>query len=106
MQKITKFYSQTFNSPFGICVATVKMIIRQNKKEAFLQFLFGAKKVEDSTFRGSIPSHSVHTLEEMIQNLQNQVNSLQERVIHLENQNLENKRNINMLSASERSKQH
>ena len=40
-------------------------------------------------------------MEEKIQILQNQVNSLQQRVIDLENQNLEKKGNLNMLSKAQ-----
>lgn len=58
------------------------MILRQNKKGAFLEFLFGS---QDDRI-GSIPtSNPTKALEEMIQNLQNQVNSLQERITELKN---------------------
>ena len=59
----------------GICGATVKNIIRQNKKAALQEFLFGK---EDQPL-GLIPA-----LDAKIQNLQNQVDSLQQKVIHLE----------------------
>lgn len=59
----------------------VKTIIRQNKKEALQEFLFGSQ--------GSIANTDpTKGLEEKIQSLQNQLNSLQQRVVHLENQNL------------------
>ena len=57
----------------------VKNIIRQNKKGALLEFLFGYTEARESTYRGSSPA-----LDAKIQNLQNQVDSLQEKVIHLE----------------------
>ena len=50
----------------------LKTILRQNKKEVLLRFLFGSQQQSD--------------LEETIQNLQDQVNSLQNRIIELENQ--------------------
>jgi plasmid replication initiation protein len=60
----------------------VKNIIRQNKKEVLLQFLFGrVYSYQDSTPHSDII--------EMIQNLQTQVNSLQQKIIELEkNQSL------------------
>lgn len=59
----------------------VKTIVRQNKKEALQEFLFGSQ--------GSIANTDpTKGLEEKIQSLQNQLNSLQQRVVHLENQNL------------------
>ena len=53
------------------CAATVKNVIRQNKKAALQEFLFGSKP----TFQ---------EMEDKIQNLQNQVNSLQDRIRDLE----------------------
>ena len=64
----------------------VKNIIRQNKKAALEEFLFGSQ--ED--------------LKDKIESLENQVNSLQERVFELENQNLEIIRKLNILSAPDR----
>ena len=77
MEKITKFYTQIYNLSFGICAATVKNIIRQNKKAALQEFLFGSDT--DDTSQGSSPA-----LDHKIQNLQNQVNSLQDRIRDLE----------------------
>jgi len=55
----------------------VKNIIRQNKKAALQEFLFGAQE--------SIPSTEIQNdLKDKIENLQNQVNFLQQKVIHLE----------------------
>ena len=60
----------------------LKTILRQNKKEVLLQFLFG--RVYSS--QGSTPHSDII---EMIQNLQTQVNSLQQKIIELEkNQSL------------------
>jgi hypothetical protein len=53
----------------------VKNIIRQNKKGALQEFLFGSQLNN---------SDSQNVLEEKIQNLQNQLNSLQQKVIDLE----------------------
>jgi acetoin utilization deacetylase AcuC-like enzyme len=53
----------------------LRKILKQNKKEVLLQFLFG-------TGYSSQPSSSY--LEDQIQTLQNQVNSLQQKVIQLE----------------------
>jgi hypothetical protein len=62
----------------------VKNIIRQNKKDALLQFLFG--KVNSSgyshSYQGSSPT--LQEMEDKITNLQSQVNSLQDRIIQLE----------------------
>ena len=79
-----KFYLQISNLFFGICVATVKNIIRQNKKAALQEFLFGKNEDEEniSVNRGS--SLSFEEMEKKIQNLQNQVNSLQDRIRDLE----------------------
>ena len=74
----------------------VKTIIRQNQKGALLEFLFGS---QDSLAASETQNH----LNEKIETLQNQVNSLQERVIHLENQNLEMKGNPNTLSEAYKS---
>jgi hypothetical protein len=55
----------------------LKTILRQNKKEVLLQFLFGRVY----SYQGSTPHSDII---EMIQNLQNQVNSLQDRIRDLE----------------------
>jgi hypothetical protein len=62
----------------------VKNIIRQNKKAALQEFLFGKNEDEEniSVNRGS--SLSFEEMEKKIQNLQNQVNSLQDRIRDLE----------------------
>ena len=54
----------------------VKNIIRQNKKAALQEFLFGSQEI--------IAIASQNDLEAKIQNLQNQLNSLQQKVIHFE----------------------
>ena len=59
----------------------VENIIRQNKKGALLEFLFGSTIGTGTSYEGLNL-----TLEETIQNLQDQVNSLQNRIIELENQ--------------------
>ena len=56
-----------------------KASIRQNQKKDLLEFLFG----DNYNSQGSISNLDTR---EMIQNLQNQVHSLQERVLKLENQ--------------------
>jgi hypothetical protein len=64
----------------------VKNIIRQNKKGALLEFLFGynSSRKEDgkSVDEGSNPR--IKILEDQIENLQNQVTLLQQKVINLE----------------------
>jgi len=71
-------------------------ILRQNKKSVLLEFLFGSQ--------GSTPqTHLTKELEEKIQIFENQIASLQEKVIHLENQNLVMEGKLNMLSADPRS---
>ena len=71
----------------------VKNIIRQNKKGALLEFLFGKAEVnQDQT--DLCFSH----LEDQIQTLQNQVNSLQQKIIELEeNQTLKIKKGFNSI---------
>ena len=70
----------------------VKNIIRQNKKGALHEFLFGSKHSggEDnrSGVEGSDPDldQQLTFLRETMKLLQTQVNSLQEKVIHLKNQ--------------------
>jgi len=57
----------------------VKSIIRQNQKGTLPEFLFGSTQGIESTYPGSSPA-----LDAKIQNFQNQVNFLQQRVINLE----------------------
>ena len=57
----------------------VKNIIRQNKKAALQEFLFGYESAKSNSSQGSNPQ-----IEEMIKTLQNQVNSLQDRISDLE----------------------
>ena len=67
----------------------VKTIIRQNQKGALLEFLFG--KDQDNKFVN-------HAFDDKIQNLQNQINSLQQKIIELENnQTLQIKKALNQL---------
>ena len=67
---------------FGICAATVKNIIRQNKKAALQEFLFGKGEVNKDQTLGS--NLAFQQMEKKIQNLQNQVTLLQQKVINLE----------------------
>jgi hypothetical protein len=76
------------------------LILRQNKKSLLIQFLFG---LQDDKIGSTPNTDRIKGLEEKIQILENLVASLQERVIHLENQNLENQRNLNILSEASQS---
>ena len=58
----------------------VKNIIRQNKKVALQEFLFGSDSGE--SYQGSSPR--VKILEDQMKALQNQIDSLQEKIIQLE----------------------
>lgn len=58
----------------------VKNIIRQNKKGAFLEFLFGCNSGRVRSYQGLKNIGFSPTLDAKIQN---QVNSLQQKVIHL-----------------------
>ena len=69
----------------------VKNIIRQNKKAALQEFLFGSDS--DDTYQGLKNIHFSPALDHKIQNLQNQVNSLQDRIRDLET-TLENSKDI------------
>ena len=78
----------------------LKNILRQNKKAVLQEFLFGNHQGSNGSklnLTGSNPD-----LEVLIQNLQNQVNSLQDRIVELENQSLERERNLNILSEAPR----
>ena len=79
----------------------VKNIIRQNKKAALQEFLFGSTYDRDDSSQGLSPA-----LGHKIQNLQNQVNSLQQKMIELEqNQTLKIKKALSeLLKSSEASK--
>jgi len=71
----------------------VKNIIRQNKKGALLEFLFGKAADNKLVNQGSNP-----TFDDKIQNLQNQINSLEQKIIQLENnQTLQIKNTISQL---------
>ena len=65
----------------------VKNIIRQNKKGALLEFLFGSDNGRGDSYQSSSPT--VKILEDQIQALKNQINSLQQKIIQLESK-LEN----------------
>lgn len=65
----------------------VRNIIRQNKKTALKEFLFGKEADNKDDNRGSNPT--IQRLENQIQNLHNKVDSLQQKVIQLESK-LEN----------------
>jgi len=71
----------------------LRKILRQNKKTVLLQFLFGSDSGRGYSYQGSSPP---------LEELQNQVNSLQERIVELENQNLVMEGKLNMLSAASR----
>ena len=62
----------------------VKAIIRQNKKAALLQFLFGSQESIAETDSTKGLAEQLALLQEKIQTLQNEVNSLKEKVINLE----------------------
>ena len=70
----------------------VKDIIRQNKKDALQEFLFGKGEDIKPEIQGSNPIHSVHTsqasrikrLENQIEKLHNKVDSLAEQVERLQ----------------------
>lgn len=59
----------------------LKTILRQNKKQVLLQFLFGSQSTD--TNRTDITTE-FQNLKERIESLQNQVNSLQDRICDLE----------------------
>ena len=75
----------------------IRTILRQNKKQVLLQFLFG---------RGYSYQDPIPHLEDQIQTLQNQVNSLQQKIIQLEqNQTLNFKKALSeLLKRSEAAK--
>ena len=74
----------------------VKNIIRQNKKSALQEFLFG--KNDDSKLDNQTSNPRIKILEDQIQNLSNQVDSLQQKIIQLEqNQTLEIKKPLRCL---------
>ena len=60
----------------------IKNIIRQNKKGALLEFLFGSENDRGDSFQSLSPS--LKEMEKKIKNLQNQVNSLEARICDLE----------------------
>ena len=62
-----------------LTAATVKNIIRQNKKAALQEFLFKTAEVNQDQTVDSIPY-----LEDQIEALKNQVNFLQQKIIDLE----------------------
>lgn len=62
----------------------MKNIIRQNKKDALLEFLFGSDSGRGDSYQGLKNIQFSITLDAKIQNLQNQVNSLQQKVIPFE----------------------
>ena len=70
----------------------VKNIIRQNKKSALQEFLFGEEADNNYDNKGSNPK--IKILKDQIQNLQNQVNSLQQKVIQLEDRVQHNSKDL------------
>ena len=79
----------------------LKTILRQNKKIVLLQFLFGKDEDNKLVNQGWNPA-----FDDRIQNLQNQINSLQQKIIELEqNQTLNFKKALNeLLKRSQASK--
>ena len=72
-------------------------ILRQNKKSALQKFLF--RKNEDSKLDNQTSNPRIKILEDQIQNLSNQVDSLQQKIIQLEhNQNVLRETNLNVFS--------
>ena len=75
----------------------MKNILRQNKKSALQKFLF--RKNEDSKLDNHTSNPRIKILEDQIQNLSNQVDSLQQKIIQLEhNQNILRETNLNVFS--------
>ena len=82
----------------------VQNIIRQNKKAALHEFLFGSDNGIGDSYQGSRPPVKIlKILENKIPNLQQQIDSLQERILQLENQIIDS--NQNVLSEATRSSQ-
>jgi hypothetical protein len=79
----------------------VKNIIRQNQKGALLEFLFGKDEDNKLVNQGWNPA-----FDDRIQNLQNQINSLQQKIIELKhNQTLTIKKSLSeLLKRSQASK--
>jgi hypothetical protein len=67
----------------------VKNIIRQNKKAALHEFLFGSDSGRGDSYQGSNPQ-----VEDTIANLQNQIDSLEEKIVQLENQIIDSNKNV------------
>ena len=75
----------------------VKNIIRQNKKAALQEFLFGKDEVNKDQTLGS--NLAFQQMEKKIQNLQSQLQSLQQKIMQLEhNKNILRKTNLNVFS--------
>jgi len=75
----------------------VKTIIRQNQKGALLEFLFGEYANRKTGNKGS--DLVFQQMEKKMETLQNQVNSLEQKIIQLEhNQNIVRERNLNVVS--------
>ena len=75
----------------------VKTIIRQNQKGALLEFLFGEYANRKTGNKGS--DLVFEQMEKKMETLQNQVNSLEQKIIQLEhNQNIVRERNLNVVS--------
>ena len=80
----------------------VKNIIRQNKKAALQEFLFGKDKVNKDQTLGS--NFAFQQMEKKIQNLQSQLQSLQQKIMQLEhNKNILRKTNLNVFSEAPKS---
>ncbi len=74
----------------------VKNIIRQNQKGALLEFLFGEYGNRKTGNKGS--DLVFQQMEKKMETLQNQVNSLEQKIIQLEhNQNIVRERNLNVV---------
>lgn len=70
---------------FGICGATVKNIIRRNKKGALIKFLFGISSSDQSQTYQTTEFQGLKEMEKKIQGFQNEVNSLKQKLRKLEN---------------------
>nr|WPV76506.1 hypothetical protein [Naviculales sp.] len=80
----------------------VKNIIRQNKKAALQEFLFGKDAVNKDQTLGS--NLAFQQMEKKIQNLQSQLQSLQQKIMQLEhNKNILRKTNLNVFSEAPKS---
>lgn len=82
----------------------VQTIIRQNKKAALIKFLFPISGLEVSNHSEDQIENTkkIENFELLLKSLQNEVYSLKERVIHLENQILIKEEDTKVLSSAPR----